>query len=134
MKENAIYQKKRELNRYLLFSIIFTNIFNIIYSYYTLNDINIPENIILINILIYIWFFILFVQKAQEIKNYAKDHKISLHNVKIYNKNLIILFILTSLYSISINLIQKNIGLMIVRSSLTIIFFLIIWFFYRFLY
>lgn len=134
MKENAIYQKKRELNRYLLFSIIFTNIFNIIYSYYTLNDINIPENIILINILIYIWFFILFVKKAQEIKNYAKDHKISLHNVKIYNKNLIILFILTSLYSISINLIQKNIGLMIVRSSLTIIFFLIIWFFYRFLY
>lgn len=134
LKEKEIYKKKKEINRYLLLSIIVSNFFNIIYSYYTFNNKKIPENIVLLNILIYIWISILFVYKAHQIKDYAETHKISLHDLKIYNKSLIIVFIFTGLLNISINLIQKNIGLMLVRSFLSIIFFLIIWFIYKFLY
>jgi hypothetical protein len=133
-KEKAIYDKKRELNTYLLYIIIITNIFNIIYSYYVLSNIKVPETLILINLLIYILIVIIFIQKAHEIKRYAENQNISLHDMKIYNKKLIILFIITSIYNVSINIIQKNVGLMIVRSVLSIIFLTIILSVYKFLY
>lgn len=137
-EKEYIYKVRGKLRLLSAYYILFSTIFTLIYYYYSIRGLEVPDLIIYTNLAIIIFFTIIIIERAEHIKNYAKKYNIDLVSdkyIKIFDKILILFLIINLGYSFISGFIRKNISYKLeIRSILTLVLFSVLWFNYRFLY
>ena len=137
-EKEYIYKVRGKLRLLSAYYILFSMIFTLIYYYYFIRGLDVPDLIIYTNLAIIIFFTIIIIERAEHIKNYAKKYNIDLVSdkyIKVFDKLLILFLVISLGYSFISGFIQNNIKYKLkIRSILTLVLFSVLWFNYRFLY
>jgi len=133
-----IYKVRSRLRLISAYYILFSMIFSLVYSYYFIKGLEIPNSIIYANLAIIIFFTVIIIQRAERIKRYSKEYNIDLSSekyIKVYDKLLLIILIANLMYSFVSGFLQHNIKYKLrIGSILTLVLFSFLWMNYRFLY
>jgi len=133
-----IYKVRSRLRLISAYYILFSMIFSLVYSYYFIKGLEIPNSIIYANLAIIIFFTVIIIQISERIKRYSKEYNIDLSSekyIKVYDKLLLIILIANLMYSFVSGFLQHNIKYKLrIGSILTLVLFSFLWMNYRFLY
>jgi len=137
-EKEYIYKVRSKLRLLSAYYVLFSMIFSLIYSYYFIKKLDIPDAIIYVHLSIIILFTINIMKRAERIKSYAEEYNVDLYSeeyVKVFNKIIFFILIASLGYSFLFGFLNNNINNKLrIVTIFSLMMFSVLWINYRFLY